>query len=193
MVYDYSSVLGDHNLQCLFEEVASYLNENLYKLLTEYNRKGSLKSFLTNIGFDAPSDEDTINLQSYKYAPPLNSYVLVFGDYSVKQNDLRGIIKKLGLEHTKFEFKEYKDTASFRFSELEYSQRYSAVLFGPIPHKTKEMGDCSSIIAKMESGKYAYPHCRRITDEAKKLKITKSAFEKVLQDLISNGILTPTT
>ena len=80
-----------------------------------------------------------------------------------------------------------------KFSELEYSQRYSAVLFGPIPHKTKEMGDCSSIIAKMESGKYAYPHCRRITDAAKKLKITKSAFEKVLQDLISNGILTPAT
>ncbi len=191
MVYDYSSVLGDHNLQCLFEDVASYLNEKLYQLLTAHNRKGTLKSFLTNIEFEVQSGEDAIDAQSYGYVPPIDSYVLVFGNNSVKLNDLKGIIKNLGLDPAKFEFRDYTEAASFNFSQLEYSPKYSAVLFGPIPHKSKEMGDCSSIIAKMESEKYMFPHCRRITDKNNTLKITKTAFKEVLLDLIKNEVLKP--
>ena len=108
--------------------------------------------------------------------------VLVIGQTSVSKDDLVKVIKKYGFKEDKFEFVlDYNDSKGYNLEHLRNNGKYSDVFVGPMPHSTKGMGDCSSIIAKIESNPSEYPKLGKMTN-GNELKITKQSFEKALQE-----------
>ncbi len=70
--------------------------------------------------------------------------------------------------------------------KTQYSQLYSCILTGPMPHSGRVKGEYGSIIAALEQ-EPGYPPVYRLgTDE---LRITKSSFRRSMEELIRQGVL----
>lgn len=110
----------------------------------------------------------------------IKSKILVFGATIGKHKDYIKVAKSLGISEYNLEFvDDYKDIKSFNTAKLEYSMEYSDIIFGPTPHKLKEMGDTSSLLAKMKQEPNKYP--RVISTSANEsLKISISSFKDAL-------------
>ena len=106
--------------------------------------------------------------------------VLVIGQSSIAKDDLVKVIKKYKFDDSRFEFiLDYDEAQNFNMEHLRYNNKYSDVFVGPMPHKTTGMGDCSSIIAKIESNPSEFPKLGKMMN-GNELKITKQSFEHVL-------------
>lgn len=106
--------------------------------------------------------------------------ILVIGQSSVNKTDLLKVIKKYKIDEKHFEFVlDYSDIKNYCMENLRYNNKYSDVFVGPIPHKTNSMGNCSSIIARMEASPLEFPKLTKLTN-GNELKITKQSFEKAL-------------
>lgn len=106
--------------------------------------------------------------------------ILVIGQSSVSKDDLLRKIKKYGLKEDRFEFVlDYDAAQNYNMEHLRFNNKYSDIFVGPMPHKTTGMGDCSSIITKIENNPSEYPKLGKMMNGSE-LKITKQSFEKVL-------------
>lgn len=157
------------------EEIIDVVTEKIYLA----NRTGELESLLSYWGLssliknDAPSSNDF-------YANNKEGTIVVIGASQVKEHDLLGIVKSLGLDKDRFEFcLDYKSIESYQFSKLQYNPDYRLVIVGPMPHSTTGKGDSRSTISELENG-CGYPKVIRLgTNE---LKITKTNFKQALQE-----------
>lgn len=106
--------------------------------------------------------------------------IVVLGSSEVKEKDLLGIVKSLGLDKDRFEFcLDYGDVKGYEFSKLRYNPKYRLVMVGPMPHSSSGKGDSGSAIAEMENN-CGYPRVVRLGSN--ELKITKSNFKKALNE-----------
>lgn len=140
--------------------------------------------------WDKAVEHNTINELVEKYGitleedvMPVNkikSKILVFGATVGKYKDYIKAAKNLGISEYNLEFvDDYKDIKSFNATKLEYSMEYSDIIFGPTPHKLKDMGDTSSLLAKMKQESNKYP--RVIVASANdSLKLSISSFKDAL-------------
>ena len=104
----------------------------------------------------------------------------MFGRVEIKQNVLDAISKDMGIHPDRIDYISYDDTTNYDISNLEYSNKYSDVLVGPVPHKAKNMGDYSSMIEAIESNSEKFPPLIRVMDETGNLRISKSSFKNAL-------------
>lgn len=150
------------------------------------NRMGELESLLESWGLQELIESESQGSDSF-YDTHKDGQIIVLGDSQVKEHDLLGIIKSLGLDKDRFEFHlDYKDAVNYPFSKLQYNPNYRLVLVGPMPHSTSGKGESSSAIAEMENGT-GYPKVIRLgTNE---LKITKTNFKKALQEQIDTNYI----
>lgn len=156
------------------EEIIDAVTEKIYLA----NRTGELDQLLNDWGFgDLIQNECSSN--DY-YDTHKDGKIVVLGSSQVKEHDLLGIIKSLGLDKDRFEFcLDYKQIVSYPFSKLQYNPNYRLVIVGAMPHSTAGKGDSSSAIADMEKVS-GYPKVIRLgTNE---LKITKTNFKQALQE-----------
>ncbi len=111
---------------------------------------------------------------------PRTHKVLVFGALAGKENDYKKIAKNLGLRENQVDFiSDYKELKRFNTTNLQYSNVYSDIIYGPNPHKQIEMGDTSSLLSVMKREPDKYP--RVIEAHANSaLKITISNFKEAL-------------
>ena len=120
--------------------------------------------------------------------------IVVIGASQVKEHDLLGIAKSLGLSKDRFEFCYITDfpiyerdengqlIVKFNFKKMQHKPNYRLVIVGPMPHSTAGKGDSSSAIAEMET-RDGYPKVVRLGSN--ELKITKTSFKKTLQKQIA--------
>ncbi|MBR1750450.1 MAG: hypothetical protein IJ740_06125 [Ruminococcus sp.] len=145
------------------------------------NRTGELDSLLDKWGFS-----DLIESETYSnsfYDTRKDGKIVVLGASQVKERDLLGIVKGLGLDKDRFELcLDYKEIEGYQFSKLQYNTNYRLVIVGPMPHSTTGKGERRSTIAEMENG-VGYPKVIRLGSN--ELKITKSNFRQVLQEQIT--------
>lgn len=127
-------------------------------------------------------DEYGITLE--ESAMPVNprlSKILVVGELVGKRKDYIQSAKKLNIPEYNIEFEsDYEKLHNLNLSRLEYSDTYSDVIFGQVPHSMAGKGDSSSMIAKMEKEADKYPRVIRATTE-NELKLTISSFRKALK------------
>ncbi len=164
-----------------YVELEELLDE-IREKVTLANRTGNLDSILRALGMEnwlKPAE----GFESYK-----DGKIVVIGQTSVKEEELRIVAKKAGIGSSRFEFcLEYEATKTFQYSKLQYAPQYRVVLVGPIPHSSTGKADSSSVISKLESAE-GYPRVVRLTN-GKELKITKSNFKQALSALITENYI----
>ncbi len=157
------------------EEIIDTVTEKIYLA----NRTGELEKLLSNWGLssliknDAPSSDDF-------YDTHKDGTIVVIGDSQVKEHDLLGIVKSLGLDKDRFEFcLDHERIKTYQFSKMQYNPNYRLVIVGPMPHSTTGKGDSRSTISELENGS-GYPKVIRLGSN--ELKITKTNFKQALQE-----------
>lgn len=166
-------------LNCVeLEELLDEIREKV----TLANRTGILDSILRALDMEnwlKPAEE----FESYK-----DGKIVVIGQTSVKEEELRIAAKKAGIDSSRLELcLEYEAAKTFPYSKLQYAPQYRVVMVGPIPHSTIGTADSSSVIAKMESTE-GYPRVVRLMN-GNELKITKSNFKQALSELITENYI----
>ncbi len=157
--------------------------EELIDTITEKiilaNRMDELDNLLDSWGLHNLIENEPLSSDTF-YDTYRKGKIVVLGSSQVKEHDLLGIVKSLGLDKDRFEFcLDYKQIVSYPFSKLQYNPDYRLVIVGAMPHSTAGKGDSSSAIADMEKGN-GYPKVIRLGSN--ELKISKSNFKKALQE-----------
>ena len=161
--------------------VQETLSDKLEEILIKLNRTGQLEEFLSLIGMGALLSETGYGSRNR------DGIIIVIGKSEVEKNILFAVAKSLGLDKKRFEFYlDYEDAKSFDFRKTQWSDAYSVILVGQMPHSGKAKGDYSSIITALE-GQDGYPPVVRVG--MKGLKITKESFKMTLEYLINQGII----
>ena len=118
----------------------------------------------------------------------MSGKVIVIGQSNVSRDILAGIVKRLGFEKNRFEFcLEYEDAVKFNFKKTQYSQQYTCILVGAMPHSGRAKDEYSSVIAALEN-EPGYPPVYRM-GLGEGLKITKTSFSSTLEELVEKGVL----
>ena len=168
-------MLGINELNDLLEEIQHRV--------IEANRKGTLEELLEAWGM-----KDLVHSEAPKFESYKTGKIVVIGQSEVKEEMLKQIANKAGIDKNRFEFcLDYEQTKSYNYRKLQYEPLYRVVLVGPTPHKTEGTGESSSVIAEMENGE-GYPRVIRLM-AGEKLKITKTNFKNALADLLSEGYI----
>lgn len=131
-----------------------------------------------------------IKLQENRLPYFYDSKILVLGDSRVNMNDLKKSIEEHKLDMDQFDFRlEYDKSNNFDLTKLKGNINYKAVLVGPTPHKVKGDMKASSGLQEMKNNKDLYPTIIELRNSHNDLKITKTSFDKALEDLKSLEII----
>jgi hypothetical protein len=164
-------VLDSQKLQFLIDEIYSKVIEEV--TLANRSSKEELNKVLDKYGLGEKK-------QSYQYCNVKSSKIILFGRIELKQNIMNAIAKDMGISPDRIDYVSYDDTTNYDISNLEYSNKYSDILAGPVPHKAKNMGNYSSMIEAIESNSEMFPPLIRVMDETGTLRISKSSFKNAL-------------
>lgn len=164
MEYKYS----DKQTMDIFSKVMNKIQLE-FRLAKENN---SLDEFMEEYGIVYEENPMPVNRRQSK--------ILVVGSLSGKEKDFIQASKKLGISENNLEFEsDFDKFTNLNLMRLEYSDEYSDIIFGPIPHSMAGKGDSSSIIAKMEHESDKFPRAIRACANSE-LKLSISSFRKAL-------------
>ena len=108
------------------------------------------------------------------------SVVLVIGALAGKKSDYQRIAKKLGISDKNIEFvDDYSKMHGFSTAKLRYSEKYSDMILGPVPHRMELLEGESSLFAAVNSNPEIYPKLGLATANSA-LKITLNNFRDLL-------------
>lgn len=147
---------------------------NLEREALEANSHGKIFDFLKehNIPYDA-CDECDYNKFTVK--------LLIAGDSFLKKDRILKVLKKLGIDKNRVDFiLDYHELKNFRWNDLQYSRKYSDVVFGPCPHSAIGKGDFGSIISRMEKDD-GWPNPIKASTNGE-LKFTQQSLIKALEE-----------
>lgn len=156
--------------------------ENWNEVIVRLNRTTELNSFLTLIG--------NSNLVPSYRTHPINKRgkILIIGDAKQSVNDIEKVCKEeYGITKNRLELVlEY--TKKYDFKKLQYNTNYTAILVGPLPHKTVGQCNGSSIIVEMEKGE-GYPPIIRLVNSQNELHISKNNIRQAMKTLVESGLI----
>lgn len=157
------------------------LQDDLVQILARLNRDNKLEEFCRMIGA-----EDVLK-QEKTSQPSKSGIIIVVGESQVKEHQMQGILKNLGIRKERLECHlGYEKAKTFNYRKLQYQAKYSLVIVGSMGHKAENIGDYSSAITMMEQEK-GYPHVIRLgTNE---LKITKSNLKEALSKALADELI----
>ena len=157
----------------IMKELVERVNNKIVSELQIANRSGSLVEYLRSID----CSEMYVSNQIYSK----DAKILVFGASEIEESEMKNIAKEFGIKPSALEFEtDYKKNKHFDFSKLKDNPGYSDVIFGPIAHKGKNIGDNSSAIAMMENNPNHFPNIIRACS-SNELKITRNSFRNAIQ------------
>lgn len=163
------NMLNSTELSELIEEIKEKIEQEIIKA----NRTGTLQELLKKYNFYKPE---------YSHCEPRIAKVLVIGESRPTVDELKRVLKKYGISKDRFEFVlDYDDATNYQMGTLRYNFKYCDIFAGPFGHKTKGMGHCNSILAKIEHNQAEYPKLTRLIANGE-LKITKNNFEEALKN-----------
>ncbi len=151
---------------CLFNRLDNELNIAV--------RNNEVESFLRKYNIVYEDKQMPVNVRTMK--------ILVFGALAGNKKDYQMVVKKLGIDpnHVVF-YDDYSKLASYNVAKLEYSNEYSDIIYGPAPHKIKNMGETSSFLATIKASPEKYPKLCEVTANSKN-KITISNFKRAIEN-----------
>ncbi len=173
-----AAVLSADELFSVENKISFQLKDRMRETLIRLNQAGKIESLLELLGIQNQYGELTV---------AKSSKILVIGQSEVKVKVFQHIAKAMGMDKARFEFcLEYKKAKGYNFRHLQYSDKYALVIVGPMPHSTRDKGDFSSVIARMEHEE-GYPPIMRTGSNS--LSLSKSSFEQALKTALAEGVI----
>jgi len=174
-------MLDINELSDLEEALKVELFDKLEEVLIRLNRTGELEEFLRLINM-----QELLGL-ACETAAAKDGIIIVIGQSEVEKEKLAAVAKDMGFDKNKMEFYlDYKAAKTFDFKKTQWSDKYSCILVGQMPHSGSIKGDYSSMISALECEK-GYPQTVRVGTNG--LKITKSSFRETLKFLLNENIV----
>ena len=156
-------------LELLIEEVTQKVREDIIIA----NRSGTLEEILNRYNY--------VEEKEKWYSYPNTSKMIVIGSIEVKEKEVLGCLKSVGIDKNRVEFyTDYKKLTNMNFEFLRNNFNYSDILVCAMPHKIIGIGDNASFISMIENNPKEFPTLTKITDESGNLKYSNSAFKKAL-------------
>lgn len=130
------------------------------------NENGTVNELMEEYGVTLEESAMPVN--------PRLSKILVVGELAATKNEYIMKAKKLHIPESNLEFiSDYEKLNRINLTRLEYSDTYSDIIFGPVPHSMAGKGKETSMISKMEKESNKYPRVTRaIANNELKLSIT---------------------
>ncbi len=166
-------MLNHNEIQELHEKIC----DELLKIIILKNRTNGLTNYINKIGMGALLESEEM---TNPYVNLSNAKMLIVGDSSIAKNDIDNLLKELDMPTECYDIVPFSKTKKYKFTLLKYQDKYSDVLFGPIPHSNTSKGDYSSVINMMRNEE-GYPKVI-VLSANKKLKISKSSLQEGIQD-----------
>lgn len=163
------------------EQLTKFVDEALYRIelqLTRANANNELSELAEKLGLSDLLGEVIPHCDFYDRN---RSKILVLAFNLPNRDEWSFKAKKTyKIQPNRIEFVEY--SSNFNYASLEYTDKYSDIFVGPIPHKGVGIGDASSFLAAVEHNPEKYPKVQRMTDSSGDLKATQSSFMKCLEN-----------
>ena len=174
------TTLSTYEVFDLQEAIMERMDDALLPALTKANRSGDLHQLLDLLGMSDLIDESG----SPDFTP---TRILVVGESTIKEGQLRSIARKHGFDVSVLEFAlVYYVLKVYNFYKLRYSFVFKAVLAVTMHQCTPLNGSASSMIAEMENHPESYPPVITLRDSTG-LKITRNSFTRALEELAFMG------
>lgn len=174
------TTLSAYEILDLQDAMMERMGDALLPAITKANRTGDLRQLLELLNMGDLMDESG----RPNFAP---ARILVIGESTIKEGQLKSIAKKHGFDISNFEFVlGYNELKHYKFGKLRNSFVYKAILAGPMPHSTPGKRNASSMIAEMVNHPENYPPIITLRDSTG-LKITRNSFIRALEELSSMG------
>lgn len=138
------------------------------------NRNNEMNELLDKYGITFEEEWMPINTRTYR--------IMVLGELAGNKSDYIIAAKRLGISENNLEFVSYVEAKHLNAARLEYSDYYSDIVLGPIPHKVSGMGDTSSLVAAMEHEPKKYPKLVKAiaNSSSEQLKFSITTFKDCL-------------
>lgn len=138
------------------------------------NRNNEMDYLLDKYGVSLEVERMPIYIRTTK--------ILVVGGLSGSVSDYQKCAKKLDIDPNNVDFLDYYDFKKFSAESLRYSSKYSDIIFGPVPHKSKDMGDVESLLHAIKNNEAAFPKLTISTanSTSNQLKFSISSFRECL-------------
>lgn len=136
------------------------------------NNGGTIFSFLKEHGipFDV-EDEFPYDRQRVR--------MLIAGSSMVDMREITKVLKQLGIDPGRVDtILDYDELQKYKWRALQYSDKYSDIIVGPMGHSAVDKGGYSSIIARMEQ-EDGWPNVVRATAN-QEIKISKNSLREAL-------------
>ncbi len=163
------------------EELQAFIEEALNKVQLELirgNQRGELREVAERYNLIDLLEESTPSCDFYRSnARRAKILVLAIQLPNVDDWKLRAK-KKFKIPSDRIEFQAIKP--NFDYGHLSYSNAYSDIIVGPVPHKGVGIDDNSSFIAAVGRRPEDYPKVHRMVDSNGELTLSQSAFERCL-------------
>lgn len=160
----------------IIAQVISVITDELYKPQTDEQFYNLIENY--GLGY-LVSD-----YLSYFSDTQKNGDIIMFGDTSIKLDDIYGCLKSLGINKKRFEHIPYEEITNYNLRKLEYNNAYRLILIGPMPHSVKGKERFGSGIEWLMNNKNIAK-----TIKLDNLKITKTSFKNAIEKEINSGYL----
>lgn len=109
--------------------------------------------------------------------------LLLGGDGGIKDKEVQGIFKELGLPKDAYERVEYDRVANFDINRCMDSLAYSDIFIGTTPHKAKGIGGASSLLQYLRNNADSFPRLTVFENEDGTLtQFSKSKFKQQVRN-----------
>ena len=137
------------------------------------NARGTIFAFLKSHGIPF-EEEDEFPYDKSRVR------ILVAGQSSIDTREVVKTLKQLGVDPDRVDLiLDYDDIQKYKWTALQYSDKYCDVIVGPMGHSAVGKGDYSSIIARMEQ-EDGWPNVIRAIANGE-LKISKNSLREALE------------
>ena len=139
------------------------------------NKNDEIELILEKYGITLEEERLPISTRTYR--------ILVVGSLSGNISNYQIASKKVGINPDHIEFIDYDSFKRFDVAKLEYSNEYSDIILGPVPHKVERMGDARSFASLVEREPLKYPRAIRANANSleHQLKLSISTFRECLK------------
>ena len=158
----------------LKEVMAAYVARITVEL-EEVNQKGRVEEY-----FKLHKYESIIKDDCATYFVKPEQRILVIGDIRFDKKMIDKIAEEYAIEPSQIDvIDKYKQISRYDFDALIDTTKYSDIIVGAVPHKTKGTNGASGIVAHIMNNKHRYPNIV-IASTGNDIKLTLNTFTKAL-------------
>ena len=174
----------DSQIESLFtenEELVMLYEEEIQRLEQE---KEQVEQNLLYTNVEKKSAQEIIETETREFTFRKDAKIVILGgDGGIKEKDIGGILKSVGLNKSSFEYVSYRDVEKLDVNKYMSKLNYSDIFISTTPHKARGIRDSSSVISYYLDNQKDFPKVQVCKDSNGNIvKFSKSKLKKMINN-----------